>query len=117
MGSSTQTLASAIITPADIVTIDGQLVTANPTGFAVAGTKVLPGGKGVLVDGTMVSLAPGGTLFVGNNSVVLPTDGPGTGVGPVAFEGGQGKLGIPRMEWLGAYVALLSVLGGLFLVW
>ena len=117
VGSSTQTLASAVITPADIVTIDGQLVTANPTGFAVKGTTVLPGGKGVLVDGTLVSLAPGGTLFVGNSSVVLPTNGPGTGAGPAAFEGGEGKLGIPGIEWVGPYMAFWTVLGGFFLVW
>ena len=114
VGSSTQTLASALITPADIVTVGGEIVTANPTGFTVAGTMVLPGGKGVLVDGTTVSLAPGGTLFVGNKSVVLPTDGPGSGAGPVAFEGGQGKLGV---RWLRAYIAFWSVLGGAFLLW
>ena len=117
VGSSTQTLASAVITPADIVTIDGQLVTANPTGFAVKGTTVLPGSKGVLVDGTMVSLAPGGTLFVGNSSVVLPTNGPGTGAGPAAFEGGEGKLGISGIEWVGPYMAFWTVLGGFYLVW
>lgn len=117
IGSSTQTLASAVITPADIVTVGGVIVTANPTGFAAAGTTVLPGGKGVMVDGTMVSLAPGGTLFVGNSSTVLPTNGPGTSTGPATFEGGQEKLGVPRTEWLGMYIAFWTLFGGLLLMW
>lgn len=116
IGSSTQTLASAVITPADIVTVGGEIITANPTGFAVAGTTVLPGGKGVMVDGTMVSLAPGGTLVVGSSSTVLPTNGPSTNTGPAAFEGGQAKLGVPRTEWLGMYIAFWTFLGGLFLM-
>ena len=116
IGSSTQTLASAVITPADIVTVGGEVITANPTGFTVAGTTVLPGGKGVVVDGTTVSLAPGGTFFVGNSSTVLPTNGPSTSTGPASFEGGQGKLGVPRIAWLGTYTAFWILLGGLLLM-
>lgn len=116
IGSSTQTLASAVITPGDIVTVGGDFITANPTGFTVAGSTVSPGGKGVMVNGTMVSLAPGGTLFVGSSSTVLPTSGPSTSTGPAAFEGGQEKLGIPRTEWLGLYIAFWTLLGGISLM-
>ncbi len=98
IGSSTQTLSSAVITPADVLTVGGQIITANPTGFAVAGATVLPGGTGVMVAGTLVSLAPGGTLAVGNSTTVLPTQGPSASVG--VFEGGQVKLGIPGWGWL-----------------
>ncbi|CAD6587759.1 MAG: hypothetical protein ASARMPRED_003247 [Alectoria sarmentosa] len=113
IGSSTQTLSSAIITPADVVTVAGQVVTAHPSGFAIAGTTVLPGGTGVTVAGTPVSLGLGGTLVVGNRTTVLPTQEPSTG--PEIFEGGQGKLVSPRMVWLVAYTACCTVLGAFVL--
>lgn len=121
IGSSTQTLSSsAVITPADVFTVGGQVVTAYPSGFAIGGTSVLPGGKGVQVAGTEVSLAPGGTLVLGNSSVVLPTGGPsagsGSGTGAGVFEGGQGRLGIPATGWLVAYTAFCIFLGVYFLV-
>lgn len=122
IGSSTQTLSlSATITPADIFTVGGEIVTANPTGFAIAGTEILPGGKGVLVKGTEVSLALGGTLVLGGSSVVLPTGGPsagsgagnGNGIGAGVFEGGQGRLG---GMGLGVCVAFWVFLGGVWVV-
>lgn len=115
IGSSTQTLSSsAVITPADIITVAGQVITANPTGFAVAGTTLVPGGKGVTVGGTPLSLGPGGTLVVGNRSEVLPTSqGPGAGVG--VFEGGQGRLGGVGWRWL-ACTAFCTAMGAFFLV-
>lgn len=115
IGTSTQSLSSALITPADIVTVGGQVITANPSGFAIAGTTLLPGGKGVMVQGTSVSLAPGGTLVVGNSSVVLPTQGPSAG--PAIFEGGQGKLSVMGLSWGGAYVTIWMVLGATYLMW
>ncbi|KAL9065260.1 MAG: hypothetical protein Q9161_008339 [Pseudevernia consocians] len=104
IGSSTQTLSSAVITPADVLTVGGQIITANPTGFAVAGATVLPGGKGITLAGTPLSLASGGTLVVGNSTTVLPTEGPSAGA--AVFEGGQGKLGVLGIGWLS-----LSMLG------
>ena len=115
IGSSTQTLSSAVITPADVFTVGGQVITANPSGFAVAGASVLPGGTGVVVQGTEVSLAPGGTLVLGNSTVVLPTQGPSAGL--EAFAGGQGKVGRPQVEWLVVYTAFWTGLAGLVFVW
>ena len=112
IGTSTQTLSSAVITPADVITVGGQIITANPTGFALEGGTVLPGGKGVMVSGTPVSLGIGGTLVVGNSSVVLPTQGPGTGA--AVFEGGQGKMGVPGVRWLVPYTTVCILLGALF---
>ena len=113
IGSSTQTLStSATITPADVFTVAGQIVTANPSGFALAGTTtLLPGGTGVTVSGTPVRLGLGGTLVVGNRTTVLPTQEPSTG--PLAvFEGGQAKLlSPPRIVWLVAYTVFCTVLG------
>ena len=114
VGSSTQTLSSAVITPADVVTVAGQTITANPTGFAIDGTTILPGGKGVIISGTPISMNLGGTLVMGNSTVVLPTQAPSTG--PAVFEGGQKKLALPRMESLVVYTTLCSLLGALFFV-
>ena len=114
VGSSTQTLSSAVITPADVVTIGGKTITANPTGFAFDGTTILPGGKGVMVSGTPVSMNLGGTLVMGNSSVVLPTQAPT--IGPAVFEGGQKKLVLPRMESLVVYTTFCTLLGALFFV-
>ncbi len=116
VGTSTQLLSSAVITPADILTVAGQIITANPTGFAVAGTTVTPGGTGVLVNGTVISLEAGGTLVVGGSTTVLPTEGPGAGAtsaGVVAFEGGsEGRLQVP-WEWMGVWCGV----GMLFFAW
>ena len=68
-----------------------------------------------MVQGTSVSLAPGGTLVVGNSSVVLPTQGPSAG--PAIFEGGQGKLSVMGLSWGGAYVTIWMVLGATYLMW
>lgn len=66
----------------------------------------MPGGSGVLVHGTVVSLARGGrTLVVGNSSVgLLPaataTNATTTSGSRVFFEGGQGRVRV-RVGWLG----------------
>ncbi|KAF6230532.1 hypothetical protein HO133_004876 [Letharia lupina] len=112
IGTSTQSLAPAAVPPADVFTLAGQLLTANPSGFAIAGTTLLPGGGGVTVSGTPVRLESGGTLVVGTGSLVLPTPGPGAGVG--LFEGGQGKRASPRMAWFVAYTILGTLLGAFF---
>ena len=116
IGSSTQTLASAVITPGDIVTVGGELVTANPTGFAVDGKTVLPGGTGVVVDGTVVSLSPGGTLVVGGSSSVVLPKSTGT-TGPALFEGGQGKLSSQKIEWIVVYMGFCISVGWLVFLW
>lgn len=112
VGTSTQELADAVITPADIFTIGGLIVTANPSGFAVAGASVLPGGSDVLVQGTEVSLGLGGTLVLGNSTTVLPTQGASAGAG--VFEGGQGRLGV---EWLVVWISFGVGFGGMGFVW
>lgn len=90
-----------MITPADILTVDGQVFTANPTAFSIDGTMISAGGPGVTISGTPVSLEPGGILVVGTSSLNLPTQ---TGAGPLTFEGAQGKVKIPSMALLIGYV-------------
>ena len=112
IGTSTESLAKAMITPADIFTVDGQIFTANPTAFSIDGTTISAGGPGVTISGTPVSLEPGGILVVGTSSLDLPTE---TGAGPLAFEGTQSKITIPNMAVLTGYVGFCIIFGGLYL--
>ena len=113
IGTSTEPLATAMITPADILTVDGQVFTANPTAFSIDGTTISAGGPGVTISGTPVSLEPGGILVIGTSSIDLPT---GTGAGPLAFEGAQAKVGIPGMALLIGYLGFCIIFGGLYLI-
>ena len=110
IGTSTQSLSSAAITPADLFTVAGLLVTAHPTGFAFAGTTLLPGGRGVTVSGTPVSLNPEGTLVVGTSTLVLPSLGTGTAAAKV-FEGQQARLKAPGLLGVLVYAAFCAVAG------
>ncbi|KAK0510666.1 hypothetical protein JMJ35_007098 [Cladonia borealis] len=113
IGPSTESLATAMNTPADILTVDGQVFTANPTAFSIDGTTVSAGGPGVTISGTPVSLEPGGILVIGTSSLDLPTE---TGAGPLAFEGAQAKVRIPSMALLIGYLGFCIIFGGLYLI-
>ena len=54
-----------------IFTVEDQVFTANPTGFILAGSNVVPGGEPVTISSTPISLGPSGTLFVGGNPIPL----------------------------------------------
>ena len=107
IGTSTESLATAMITPADVFTVDGQVFTANPTAFSIDGTTISAGGPGVTISGTPVSLEPGGILVVGTSSLDLPTE---TGADPLAFEGAQAKVRIPSMAFLIGYLVFVLFL-------
>ena len=65
--------APAVLT-ANIFTVGGQIITANPTGFAVGSTTLSPGGSAATVSGTVISLGPSGALLIGSSSTnILPT--------------------------------------------
>ena len=110
IGTSTESLATAMITPADILTVDGQVFTANPTAFFIDGTTISAGGPGVTISGTPVNLEAGGILVIGTSSLDLPTE---TGAGPLAFEGAQAKVAIPSMALLTGYLGFCIIFGGL----
>ena len=78
MGSSTLALSAVLISqsPApSLLTIDGQVVTPNPTGFSIAGTTISAGGPGIMVHETMLSLKPlssgAGGLVIDSSTVWL----------------------------------------------
>ena len=68
IGSGTIALPSQTI-----FTVGGQTFTAEPTGFAIAGTSISPG-HAVTISGTIVSLGPSGALVVGFNTMSLPSE-------------------------------------------
>ena len=57
-----------------ILTLAGQTITPAPTGFAIGGQSVLPGGQAVTVDGSTFSLASSGSnvLIVNGQTKPLP---------------------------------------------
>lgn len=57
--------------PNSVFVVGGEVFRANPIGFIVAGSKVLPGGAPVTVSGTPVSLDLAGTLFLGSTAIPL----------------------------------------------
>lgn len=55
-----------------VFAVAGQTFTAEPTGFAIAGTTLTQGGSAITISRTPVSLAPGGTLAMGSSTIALP---------------------------------------------
>ena len=70
IGSSTISLPSAP-SQTNILTVGGQIFSANPTGFTVAGTSLSPGGPGITVSGTPISLGTSGLLAIGSSTTHL----------------------------------------------
>lgn len=66
--------------PNKIFTVGGQTFSADPTGFNVAGSRVIPGGIPVILSGTTVSLSPSGVLIIGDSAIPLPTQTNARGV-------------------------------------
>ncbi len=54
--------------------IAGQVITADPTAVAFAGTTLSPGASGRTIDGTLLSLNMGGQLVVGSKTVRLMSE-------------------------------------------
>lgn len=57
----------------EIATFGGQVFTVNPTDFGLDGAFFLPGGQGIVISGTPVSLGLSRVLFVGSLSFTIPS--------------------------------------------
>lgn len=93
IGTSTINLPTHASVPS-ILNVAGLTFTAQPSGVAVNGFTLAPGGSGITVSGTPVSLEPGGSsLVVGSREVPLATRSPTTGgsVTLLGFEGGEAR--------------------------
>ena len=75
IGSSTINLPAHTPAP-NAFNVFGQTFTADPTGFSVAGSQVLPGGSAVIIAGTTLSLHPSGVLDLGGASINLASQVP-----------------------------------------
>jgi len=53
----------------NILTIAGEVVTPNPSGMIIGGSSLSPGGPGVEISKTSISLDPSGNLFVNGKSI------------------------------------------------
>ena len=75
IGSSSTLLPNGPAVPTvDTFTVGGQILTANPTGFAVGSTTLSPGGSAATISGTVISLGASGALLIGSSSTnILPT--------------------------------------------
>ena len=54
-----------------VTTVAGQYLTANPTAVRVASSTLTPGGPGMTLSGTMISLDSSGRLFIGATTLAL----------------------------------------------
>ena len=57
-----------------VVTIGGQTLTVAPSALVLASTTILPGGAGLTISGTPVSLELSGVLLIGSNTIALNDD-------------------------------------------
>ena len=66
IGSSTILRSSS-----NVYTVGGEVFTPNPTAFSIDCTTISAGGRGVTINGTLVSLKTSGVLDIGNSSITL----------------------------------------------
>lgn len=64
------TLSPSIFPEFEKATIAGHVVTPSPAAISIEGTILSAGGPGVTISGTPVSMAPGGSLLVGNKTLL-----------------------------------------------
>lgn len=73
IGTSTVRLAPEVPTQM-ITTIAGHAITAAPNAVAIAGNTLSPGAPGTTIDGTVLSLDPAGQFVVGSKTIALTTN-------------------------------------------
>ena len=74
IGSSTINLGeNAVSLFPQVFTVAGQAITADPTAVNIAGVTLVPGGHGITVSGTGVSLDSAGELMVGSKILSVET--------------------------------------------
>ena len=56
---------------ANVITVGDQTITANPTGFTIAGSTIAIGGPVVSIQGTPISLGSSGILIIGSITTTL----------------------------------------------
>ena len=73
IGTSSVLFATDDPTPV-VTTIAGQMITANPTAVETGSSMLTPGGLGLVLSGTLVSLNYAGQLVVGSKTITPPSE-------------------------------------------
>lgn len=73
-GAPVSTTTAAM--PQPVVTLAGQAITANPTGFTVGTASVMPNGPAVTVSGVVLLLGSSGVLQFGSSTILMPVPQP-----------------------------------------
>lgn len=77
VGSSSSTVKAAAITPPPI-TVEGSVITADSaSNYVIAGQTLAPGGSAIVVGGTTISLAAGGTELIEGTMTMAESTGIG----------------------------------------
>ena len=105
--------------PTPVLTVAGQIITANPTGFVIGGQSILPGESPITYAESVFSLAPdGNALVVNGNTTPLPSPSVSVfkigsqtiTVAPTGFTIGDQSIlpGGPAMTYAGSVLSLAS---------
>ena len=70
-GSEVSSHANSLPVAAPVYTVGNQIFAPNPTGFQVAGSSIMPGGPGISLAGTVLSLASSGNLVIGDKTFAV----------------------------------------------
>ena len=71
IGSSTVNLPTQFHTPYNkAYTIAGQTFTPNPSAFSIASTTISAGGPAVTIDGKIITIQPSGTVVLGSSTII-----------------------------------------------
>ena len=73
--------------PSDVLTTEGLVIQPEASAIVVDGMTLSPGGPGVSIGGSSVSLERGGTLDVGSDHITVPTAGLNGTSSTMAFQG------------------------------
>ena len=71
IGSSSVNLPIQNLPPPNTFKVGGETITADPTGFSIHGSRILPGSAPVYISGTPVSLGTTGDLVIGSSTIKL----------------------------------------------
>ncbi|CAF9936659.1 MAG: hypothetical protein HETSPECPRED_010412 [Heterodermia speciosa] len=107
IGTATYPLLSP--SSGSIFALEGQSLTANPSGYSIGGGELTPGGE-VTVSGTLISLAATGAIVIGGSRTV-PLAAMTPGKAESVFTRSSGGYAVDGTEVPSSSVALVTVSG------
>ena len=86
--------AAPLPNAAQPLTVGDQTFAPDPSGFQIAGTSIRPGANAITISGTPISLAPSGTLIVGDKTFAAANPNPLLSVSDQTFTANPGGFSI-----------------------